>query len=213
MAPDTLERTRLDLSAAALSEWNGHVESVLRGMAHALNNRAAALSAVRELTGSAEDSLVIAPLLGTELERMQELVAVVRSLSAPRTGSDAFAPADAAAEAAAILRLHVEHRDHRVVIDARGAPPVRLERWMFVRALIALGAAASPKEAPNVGVSGSGEWVVARLNGEGAATLQATSYVSELAAAMGGGPLRPDEGCGFRVPTLAALRQREGRGA
>lgn len=213
MAPDSQDRSQPELSAAALREWSEQVEGVLRGMAHALNNRAAALSAVMELADSPEDSRVIPSLLRTELDRMRDLVSVVRTLSAPKGGSDAFPASDAADEAAAILRLHVAHRDHQVVIDATGAPPVRLERWMFVRSLIALGASSPAKEAPNILLAGSDEWLVARLNGPSAPSVRVTPFVSELAVAMGGEPLRPQEGCGFRVPTLAAIRQREGRAA
>ena len=211
MALDIPDCPQLQLSAAALREWNEQVEGVLRGMAHVLNNRAAALSAVIELSDSPEDSRVIPSLLKTELGRMLDLVAAVRTLSAPKGGSDAFAASDAADEAAAILQLHVAHRDHQVVIDAAGAPPVRLERWMFVRALIALGASTPAKEAPNIKLAGSEDWLVARLNGPGSPSARVTPLVSELAVAMGGEPLRPQEGCGFRVPTLAAIRRREGR--
>src|SRR5687767_8277197 len=91
------------LSAAALNEWRQHVESVLRGIAHALNNRATALSAVIELSQDpVEEPSITNSILATELERVRSLTAAVRSIGAPRSGVEAFAPGDAAAEALAV---------------------------------------------------------------------------------------------------------------
>ena len=52
----------------------------------------------------------------------------------------------------------------------------------------------------------AGDWLEVR---GAAAPDQASALVTELADAMGGEVL--SEGYGFRVPTLAALRRREGR--
>jgi hypothetical protein len=176
------------------------VESVLRGIAHALNNRAAALSAVIELSREpVEDPSDTEAILTTEFKRTNDLVAVVRSLGAPRRGIEAFAPRDAAKEALAVLGMHAG-RDRPVDIDAQQAPPIRVSRWMYVRALVALGAAAT-----SITVSEDGEWLMTRASGGVPASL----LVAELARLMGGEPL-PDH-AGFRVPTLAALRQREAR--
>ena len=215
MTTERPDSTTPELSASALNEWTGYVEGVLRGIAHALNNRAAALSAVIELIRDPEDRedpAVVGSILGTELERVGSLVAAVRSIAAPRGGADAFTPSDAATEAAAVLSLHVEQREHHVVIDAAGAPPLRVQRWMYVRALIALAANATRIDsAATVRVTGDGEWLVTQLNKAVSPLTPVTPYVSELAQAMGGSALAREEGYGFRVPTLAALRRREGR--
>ncbi|MEX2152964.1 MAG: hypothetical protein WD825_06455 [Gemmatimonadaceae bacterium] len=201
------------LSATALEEWSGHVECVLRGIAHALNNRAAALSAVIELSQDpADEPATTRAILATELARVQGLTAVVRSLGAPRSGAEAFGPGDAALEALAVLEMHSEHRNRTVSIDAGSAPPVRMPRWMYVRALIVMGATVSRTTGDiKITVAGDGDWVVARVEGAGAPSAGLTPYVTELARAMGGEPLA--ERYGFRVPTLVALRQREGRSA
>lgn len=191
------------LSAAALGEWNQHVEHVLRGIAHALNNRAAALSAVIKLSREPEDDPgVTSSILGTELERVSDLVSVVRSIGAPRQGMEAFAPRDAAAEALAVLKLHAEQRDRVVSIDANSAPPIRVPRWMYVRSLIVLGASASAMT-----VAEDGEWLVTRADGANTPAHSPSTFVAEMARLMGGEPLNGQ--LGFRVPTLAALRQRE----
>jgi hypothetical protein len=184
----------------------------MRGIAHALNNRAAALSAVIELAREPDDDpSSTSSILSTELERVRSLAEVVRSVGAPRSGMEAFSPRDAAIEALAVLKLHAEQREHHIAIDAAAAPPTRVPRWMFVRSLIALGAGASNSaRAPvRITVLEDGEWLLVRVEGTSAACAELSPYTAELSRAMGGEPLEGQ--CGFRVPTLAALRQREAR--
>lgn len=212
MTADTPDHGRPDLSAAAHREWDGHVESVLRGIAHALNNRAAALSAVIELARDPDEDSAVSSILGSELERVGDLVLAVRSMVSGKDAADAFAPSDAASEAQAILRLHAELRDRRVSIDASGAPPVRVPRWMYVRALFVLGANAARGGGAvdaRIVVVAEGDWLAARTDAASTPSGGPTPCLIELAHAMGGEPL--PTGYGFRVPTLAALRKREGR--
>lgn len=192
------------LSAAALAEWSGHVDGVLRGIAHALNNRAASLSAVMELAREpAEEGGAITTLLSIELQRIGDLAAVVGAIGAPRRGAEAFTPADAAADAARVLSVHSGLREPRATFEAASAGPVRGERWMFVRALIALAS-----DAERVTIVDDRDWVVARAHG-GDAT-RSTTLLEELSRLMEGETL--DDGQrGFRVPSLASLRRREGR--
>ena len=198
------------LSAAALLEWDGHVESVMRGVAHALNNRAASLSALM--------ALVVEPdytpgttqgMLSTEVSRLHDIVGVVRAVGAPKGDLEAFEPADAATSAAAVLALHAALRDRTVTINA-AAPPVRAYRWMFIRALIVLAgrAATADNRGPiTLDLAESDGWVSATAAGASAAGRSA--YLEEIAVALGGEPL--DDAAGFRLPTLATLRRREGR--
>lgn len=198
------------LSAEAIAEWNAHVESVLRGIAHALNNRAAALSALVELTSEPPEAPpVIRSILGTELERVQGLVGVLRSVSTRRGAVEAFTPGDAAMEAGAVLEVLTELRDAPVRFDVQRAQPVRVARWMFVRALIALGAGSAEHggaQQRDVSLSADDEWLEVRADGSGR---RPSALVAELTTAMGGELLAGRYG--FRVPTLAALRRREGR--
>jgi hypothetical protein len=200
-------------SDAALRDWNQHVEEMMRGIAHALNNRAAALSAVLELSREPDgggDQAVMKNILTTELSRVRELADIVRLVGPPRSGTEAFSPDEAAQQAAAVLRLLTDHGDRITFVDARGAPPIRVERWMFVRALVVLGATARVDrvtEPVPVHVAGDAEWLEVRLT-DAAAPPAASVYLAELVQAMGGELLATR---GFRVPTLAAIRQREGR--
>jgi hypothetical protein len=194
----------LSFSSGALDEWNRHVDAILRGIAHAFNNRAAALSAAIQLgRDPSEAPGVVRSILEPELSRVTELAASIRALGAPKGGDEAFSPRDAAAEASAILGLHAEQRERGVTIDATAASPLRTHRWMFVRALVALGASTSG--AP-VTVRDDGDAILVVADG----AAQSSAYARELAIAMGGMPLSGPR-AGFRIPTLAAIRQREGR--
>jgi len=208
MADSEIQRT--NLTAEAIAEWNGHVESVLRGIAHALNNRAAALSALVELTTEpAEEASVIRSILGTELERVLNMVRVLRSIGGSRGAAEAFTPGDAAAEASLVLEQYAEHRDAPLAVEAAQAQPVRVARWMFVRALVVLGAGlarARGVEGRRIHIATTGDWLEVTGNDN---ALRASPLLSELAAAMGGETFA--DRYGFRVPTLAALRRREGR--
>jgi hypothetical protein len=148
------------------------------------------------------------------LERVLDLAKAVRTIGPPRSGIEAFAPRDAADDALEVLKLHAEHRERTVTIEASSAPPTRVPRWMFVRSLIALGVAAGTGMRDRtahlrIAILEDGPWVAVRAEGVSARSAVSSPYMSELARAMGGEPLEKE--LGFRVPTLAALRQREGR--
>ena len=201
----------VELSASAWQEWNRNVESILRGIAHSLNNRAAAVSAVIELTAEGDGPEATAGILTDELEKMRHLSAVVRTIGAPRQGTEALAPRDAAADAIAVLGLHADQRERVALIDAANDVAVRVPRWMFVRALVALVSSVPVKGAMSlqVMVRGDDEWVVVRAEGVAGELAERSVLTAELARAMGGEPL--SDAYGFRVPSLAAVRRRERR--
>ena len=194
------------VTAESLREWGHHVECVLRGLAHALNNRAAALSAVIELSSEPDDDpAATRQILIEEMSRVQDLVKVVRAVGVPRPGAEAIAPMDLVPEIQGVLALHADLKDRAVRIDAAAAPAVRVPRWMLTRALVSLAASAVPpagERSVTLAVGEDGEWMVARVPGG------RSGYAGELAVAMGGGPL---DASGFRIPTLEALRRREAR--
>ena len=194
------------LSAGAQGEWNAHVEAMLRGVAHALNNRAAALSALVQLADDGESAPTLRGILENELERVTGLAAAIRSIGTPRDGEEAFAPGDAAVEAMDALKLHADQREVSTTIESRGAPPIRVQRGLFVRALIVLAANAGRADPrARVEMQSSGDDLEVRVEGS---TPAASSFVQEIARAMGGEAV--SDGRAFRVPTLAAIRQREG---
>lgn len=198
------------LSTAAVREWHSLVEAMMRGVAHSLNNRAAALSAILELSRDpSDDDDATRGILHTELARVRELAELVRLLGPPRRGAEAFAPDEVVQQAVGVLRFHADHDDRVTLVHAASPPPVRVERWMFLRAVIGLVAGARPATAGVVPVhlEADDDWLLVRI-GDAAAPRAASPYVTELVAAMNG-DMRG--AAGFRVPTLAALRRREGR--
>ena len=211
MIEDTVADISPDLSAAALREWGSIVEGVLRGIAHSLNNRASAISAVLDLSRDPDDeSSAVGAILGREMERGQELVNVVRAIGTPLPRSAAFSMDEAAADAARVLALHADLRDRTVAFDV-GAAPTRVPRWMCVRALIALAAHAThgaPARTITLSAVEEGDWILLRVRERGDAADQ-SPYTAEVVAAMGGELLA--DAFGFRIPTLAAVRRREGR--
>lgn len=211
MIEDTVADISPDLSAAALREWGSIVEGVLRGIAHSLNNRASAISAVLDLSRDPdEESSAVGAILGTEMERVKELVTVVRALGTALPRADAFSVDEAAADAARVVALHGDLRDCTVAFDV-GPAPTRVPRWMLVRALIALvahAATTAKTRAVTVSTAQDDDWIVVRVRERDDAADQ-SPYTAELAAAMGGELLA--DAFGFRIPTLTAVRRREGR--
>lgn len=202
------------LSVEALHEWEGHVEDVLRGVAHALSNRAASVSAMLELSMDSDRSdSATGALLPAELQRLNELVDVVRAVGAPRADAEAFDARDAAATARAVMSLHAALRERTVTVDAPSALAVRTPRWMFVRALVATVARGwgSTAGTSTIRLSEESGWIVSRVTTAGPAVApeRRSRYADELALAMGGEPLSGAPG--FRIPTLAEVRRREGR--
>lgn len=192
---------------AALEEWSRVVEDVLRGIAHSLNNRAAALSAAVELSSDpSEDAGIVASILAPEMERMSELVAIIRTVSVPRP-SEAFLPIEASKDALAVLRIHPDHRERKFAFRGGDSTPIRVPRWLFARALIVLGILAARSNTEiEISAEERDDWIEVRA----APSVAESVYLAEAAQAMGGETL-PGDVSGFRVPTLAAIRRREGR--
>lgn len=198
-----------ELSIAAAAEWSHHVENILRGVGHALNNRASAIAASVELLdgdgGDPSDAAAGRAIAADEARRIAGIARVIRSLSEVAGGPQAFAPADVAAEAAEILALHRDFREGAPAFETAAAVPVRTHRALLLRALIALAPAGTASA--RVTLAGEGDWLVVTA---APAAPALTPLAVHLAGAMGGEPLR-DGRYGFRMPTLAALRRREGR--
>jgi hypothetical protein len=112
----------------------------------------------------------------------------------------------------AVLELHASHRDHPAVIEPATETPVRVPKWMFVRSLIALAASASEycNAGARIEIVDDGDWIVTRAHGVSRDCADVSPYAAELARAMGGLSERADV-CGFRIPSLAAIRRREAR--
>jgi hypothetical protein len=198
------------LSAAAAAEWGALVESVLRGVAHGLNNRGAALAALIELTSEpAEQPAVLREILETEQRRVRDLVQAVRTIGAPSGDAEALMPEDVVADARAVIDQHPDLRDGALQIDVAQASPVRASRQTFARLLLALAAGliGGTRTRPRrLSVATAGDWLIVAADASGVAM---STLAAELARQVGGELLA--DRYGIRMPTLAALRRREGR--
>lgn len=202
------------LSVDALREWERHLEDVLRGVAHALNNRAASVSAVLELSMESDrsDSATRA-MLAAEVQRLHELVAIVRTVGSPRDSVVAFDARDGLTAARGIMGVHAGMRERSITLDAPIPTPVRSRQGMFIRAVVALAARASGPGpgTTTITMTERDHWAEVRAASTEGAPGVRSRYADEVARAMGGEPLA--DAPGFRLPTLTELRRREGREA
>jgi hypothetical protein len=111
---------------AAREAWQRVLDELLRGVAHALSNRVATVSAAAYMaTGGEPLDATTAQALGAEAQRLEALLADLRAL--PARGDAPPEPlllADAAREAIALHRHYLALRNVPVALTvAPGAPP------------------------------------------------------------------------------------------
>ena len=147
MTEEPLERS----DGAADGPWLTVSDALLRGVGHALNNRAAALSAVVQVLASEADG----PLEGAlraETERLQRAVELLRLL--PRRWDSEPEPvlvADLVKSAIELLVLHADLPELRYEWTPDGSlPPVLVEPSLLTHVLCLLGTAAA-REAGRTG--------------------------------------------------------------
>lgn len=201
------------------TDWNSLTDALLRGVAHALSNRAGALTALRDLGTSDDEGR---ELLAGEIQRLTELIRLLRLVPAERSAlAEALEVPLLVRDAVAVLGLHAQARDVRWTVTVSGAPqPVRAERWVLLRVLLLLCAGALADAA----AQGAGELRVTTA-GDDAATLASITTgnastrwrvpdaYARMLADRAGAELRWADGpLELRLPTLAELRRRE-RGA
>lgn len=193
------------------SEWTRFVEFVLRGIAHSLNNRAAAINAVMELAGDPDDDVAsTVSILRTELEKVSELSSVARAIGAPRTSEDAFLSSDALRHARSVLSMHSELREREIVIDVSSRQPMRGPEAAYFRATMLLAAGTTNGAAsPELRISVRDESSTVTTVVAGTADARVSPAIVEMVRALGGEPL--SGAYGFSVPTLESIRPRESR--
>jgi hypothetical protein len=119
--------------------WPTLLEAILRGVGHALSNRAAGLLALAEIPMDEHDAESLG-MLPHEAARLQELLRIVKLLPAETAAVPAaLLIADVARDACAVMALHPTGREVAWHITGeQGAAPVRVERWMLLRTLLLL---------------------------------------------------------------------------
>lgn len=203
------------------ARWPVLLESLLRGIGHALSNRVAGLLALAELPAEEHDAESLG-LLPHEAERLQELLRVVKLLPADRAATPAAMMLDEViGDGCAIMALHPAGREITWTRGDGGAQPVRVERWMLLRVLLlmmdvardwatAVGSRAAMVSVRD-GADGATALVeVAVIGGVRGAerALGEESYLTMLVERLGG-TLRAGDTLTLALPTLAELRRRE----
>ncbi|MCU0648088.1 MAG: hypothetical protein MUF00_08840 [Gemmatimonadaceae bacterium] len=106
--------------ALARAVWQAELDELLRGVAHALSNRVATISAAAYMAsgGEALDPAMVAAL-SAESERLETLLGDLRLLPAPlEPGAEPLLLDELARHALALHRHHLPLRDVPVIIDA-----------------------------------------------------------------------------------------------
>ncbi|MBW3627769.1 MAG: hypothetical protein KY464_00600 [Gemmatimonadetes bacterium] len=214
--------------AAAEGAWLAVSDALLRGVGHAMNNRAAAVSAVVQVLAASGEEGPLEAALRAETDRLQRAVELLRLL--PRQwGSD---PEPVRVEelipnAIALLALHSDLPETRFDWDTDGPlPPVLVEPSLLIHLVCLLGTAAGQEAARTgaraVAIRGSASTEVVTLqvsvgepNDAYADDATTGGEVDPRSAgallAMAGGDLTVEREDGLRVkftlPTLAAGRR------
>jgi hypothetical protein len=117
--------------------WPVLIDSLLRGIAHALSNRTGALMALTGLDPADQDDESRA-LLPSELSRLHDLTRLIKLLPADvGARSEAILVGDVIAEAVALLSLHPLARDLQWRVEGdQESTVVRAERWALLRLLL-----------------------------------------------------------------------------
>jgi C4-dicarboxylate-specific signal transduction histidine kinase len=200
--------------------WPEESEAIVRGLAHALSNRVVALGMAGESLDDPEDAVraeARAQVRG-EAERLAEVTRLLKLL--PREGlgrPQALQISEVLSDALALQAHHLELRDLAVSTAVSATVlPVRVERWALLRALVLLIGEArrvarerADAAAPVVlTVDGTEDecWVVASAKGA-----RPGVELAALAAEMGGRMADSPDEIGLVLPSLAAVRRREGR--
>jgi C4-dicarboxylate-specific signal transduction histidine kinase len=205
------------------SEWLGVVEQVLAGMHHALNNRAASLSALGELVRIRGPEAVSPPWLAAldgDVQRIGECARAADLIAESQdTREEALSITDVLEDALVIHRFIHGTRDTRVVVELAGATSaVRVVRWKMVRALTLVVAevktatteadaevritADSNEEAVRLVVTGSGATGVAPSG---------RTYSDLLIESLGGVVSRSNGRIEVRLPLLRSRRASDRR--
>lgn len=214
-----------DGSAAA--RWLTVHDEVLRGMAHALSNRIATVSATSYMYETGDVGVTqVMDAVKRESARLEQLLGLLRLLP-ERTGADAE-PATAGEACASAVSLHAQHPEFRdipcdVVVDP-AVYPLWAEPHAFCHALL-VALTAAKRRVPEGGrvtihVSGTADVVQFAVQATpgtdaGNAPTDANDPLAEadacaagwLLARHGGAARVIPNGCALEVPTLLAARR------
>ena len=209
--------------SSALERFRAIQDEIVRGIAHAMSNRVASLSAGLYVLGeNGTASAASVGALQSELDRMEQLLVQLRMLPAEHVPVEPLLASESALTAVALHAHHGELRNVPCVVeDAGNVPPARAEPHALLHALLV--AITAAKQSAQVSGAGTARLV---LNVAGDA-------IRFIATAGSGDDVTPDDsvfavearaahwlvapsdgrayaiatGCVVEVPTLASTRK------
>jgi len=201
--------------------WAEESEAIIRGLAHTLSNRAAALGLAGESLEDEEAEVrrEASAQVQKEVEQIAEIARLLKLL--PRDGvgrPQALQLSEVLADAVALHGHHLELRGITLATSvSASALPVRVDRWALLRALVLLIAGARRGAQTEGGEGGGGEAVTIFVEGTEMESWvrtesdggTASEELEALAGAMDGRVDRSAQGVRLVLPSLLALRQRE----
>lgn len=195
--------------------WHEEIDALIRGIAHALSNRAAALSLAAESVDDADPELRTESRerLTSEVARLGEVTELLKLLPMEGVGRpEAFQVDEVVASAVALHRHHLGLRAVPLdVVVGENVPPVRVERRILLRALVLLLSAArraaqTRDETVRLSIDGAADRVSI---GTTTPVSSVGRELEQLASRMGGLAVGGPAGLRMEIPSLAALRARE----
>jgi len=206
----------VSISAPGAADWQQLSDELLAGLAHALNNRVAALSVCAELANLGDEQMLRDGVLLTEVSRLSRVGALVGLLPARGHAPEALQIAPVLEDA---IALHSHHPRMRAIACPVEVPdavqPVRAPRWALLRLLLfvvhaaKVGAEDARRGTVTLRLSSDEESVRVRV----VAGECASVYAAEMALLCGGTIVHEGEELVVSLPSLSELRRRERLGA
>lgn len=201
--------------------WSDIADSLVGGIAHALSNRVATLSALGELMRMDGDVSEGATMLRQEAGRFEAIVQSLRLL-----GNEAGVSAEAVElrelldQALALHKFHRDLRDVEIAVESdERVPPVRIERRRAIHGLVmllAVAATAAVERQQTVRVRLAGDESAVRLtlavsDGEdvGTASSRLVNDARALLETSDGTVTIENGAIVLGLPALGALREKE----
>ena len=205
----------------SFSGWNDIADSLIGGIAHALSNRVATLSALGELMRMDGDASEGSTMLRQEAGRFETIVQSLRLLgNEAGVSAEALELRDLLDQALALHKFHRDLRDVEIAVESDvRVPPVRIERRRAIHGLVMLLAAvasAAVERQQTVRVRLAGDESAVRLtlavsDGEdvGTASGRLVNDARALLEPSNGTVTIEDGVIVLGLPALGAIREKE----
>jgi hypothetical protein len=195
-----------------LVSWTELADALVRGLAHALSNRVAALMALMDL-GPGDLSADESQLFPREIDRLQDINRLLKLLPADiHARVEAVLPRDVLSDAIALMSVHPRGKEIDFQLQIANDQPVRVERWALLRLLLIILEAAREsalaRGAHRVDVSIGGDEQLVTVTALGSRFRAASDPIAELLVRTDAMFDASESALTLRLPTLVDIRRR-----